>query len=678
MSSDEFVLTSILPPCRPLDYEGRAPGTLYENGGCWRSAAWSPSGLGPLETCLLAVIDADLDLRIIANKTASPRGPWQVHNTLDCSQGLTTDQDSRQRALGTQVECIAWSEALHTPPKRNRNKPESRHDRGVTAFLAAGLRSGEVVVWQRSAAAYNSPEYDHTKVTPLDFKLISRTRVGRWPVTNLCWVTQDLEWDEDGTILLNLVALQPSGPRLLELSATQKAVGELVPSADQPTPWTDCPQVSILRANRLKDGALTILAATPGALRSWSPQNVVAHGSKTGKASSNVADGGSSSGSASSWTTCRLESNVSQANSSANQDADAERDYCAPATSLHVASDGEAHLVLSSGLQYFFMAKVARDADSPAIVGLSSSIAPTTIVSTVSKSKSTVDDLRKQIEQYHTVDGWSQSDSCVVAVVQSVGDASSYRTPLDRKSLLTIMLHVPVALEESTLDDPTSIAEYLYHICDSTNGARPIKAWRPFMLLYYATTGKTQEHILCLIMQLPERELDFDKEDMKELEDPDLSRALIRGWQDTYWSLTWFLREMEVLAVPKEAIEEHRKFTTDYLLKMFTLWYSYTVNFDCVEGPNRRLLDKTIGRIYYEARTHFVFKSSSSSSTFTVGLDRKWNKLAEFLREHVYMDILNADGGGSIPEEAGRQVSRMDMMSGVVPPADPPPFGKVS
>ena len=101
----------------------------------FRSAAWSPAGLGPLGTPLIAALDSEFDLNLLQATHNALRGPWSLHRCLNAHQSRLpegeTPQQQRLRTLGDQVTHSAWSR------KYSRS----------SALLAAGTRSGEVLIW---------------------------------------------------------------------------------------------------------------------------------------------------------------------------------------------------------------------------------------------------------------------------------------------------------------------------------------------------------------------------------------------------------------------------------------------------------------------------------------------------------------------------------------------------
>ena len=109
------------------------PGIL---GDLFRHAVWSPAGLGRYGSCLLAAIDSNCDVKIIAASNNPVVGPWMTQQALNCSQGVKTKEE-RFKVLADQAVSLAWSPALH--------RLDSASD---AALLAVGTRSGEIVIWQ--------------------------------------------------------------------------------------------------------------------------------------------------------------------------------------------------------------------------------------------------------------------------------------------------------------------------------------------------------------------------------------------------------------------------------------------------------------------------------------------------------------------------------------------------
>lgn len=119
----------------------------------YTSAAWSPAGLAINESCLLAVLDSESNLKIIGPSANPLTAPWRTTQVLDVSEGYQADgnhagedneehpddetDEETQLADASQAVCMAWSPALGSTGKLP-----------VAALLVVGTGSGEVVLWQ--------------------------------------------------------------------------------------------------------------------------------------------------------------------------------------------------------------------------------------------------------------------------------------------------------------------------------------------------------------------------------------------------------------------------------------------------------------------------------------------------------------------------------------------------
>lgn len=99
----------------------------------WHSVAWSPTGIGPRASCLLAAIDAPRRLFVYAAARDPVRGPWTSMAQLEAP--VRADVPEHARVLSEQFDAAAWSASATK-----------------AAFLAAGTRGGDLVVWQAEAA----------------------------------------------------------------------------------------------------------------------------------------------------------------------------------------------------------------------------------------------------------------------------------------------------------------------------------------------------------------------------------------------------------------------------------------------------------------------------------------------------------------------------------------------
>lgn len=106
---------------------------LGEIGTIFKHVSWSPAGLGAYDSCLLATLSTNGDIKIVASSGKNPVvGPWMTVHALNVSEGAA--HDGRFEVLADQAICIAWS-------------PVVDHQGNKLAVLAAGTRAGEVVLW---------------------------------------------------------------------------------------------------------------------------------------------------------------------------------------------------------------------------------------------------------------------------------------------------------------------------------------------------------------------------------------------------------------------------------------------------------------------------------------------------------------------------------------------------
>lgn len=118
-------------------------------------AGWSPAGLAINESCLLAVLDSESNLRIIGPSSDPLTAPWKTIQVLDASEGYQlngteADENGEEEsddeidaetglADASHAVCMAWSPALGST---------STNKLPVAALLVVGTRSGEIVLWQ--------------------------------------------------------------------------------------------------------------------------------------------------------------------------------------------------------------------------------------------------------------------------------------------------------------------------------------------------------------------------------------------------------------------------------------------------------------------------------------------------------------------------------------------------
>jgi len=154
-----------MPPApEPADEEiaaATAPSTL---GEAWHAAAWSPAGVGPRHTCVLAAINARRQLSLYVCEGDARTGPY-VSVDVPCGQWAEA-RTGVAHTLATQCSAVRWSPVS---PQRH-------------AWLAAGTRGGDVVLWD----AFERPP-----------RVVSSVRVPQ-AVYALSWSA----WQPDGTVRL--------------------------------------------------------------------------------------------------------------------------------------------------------------------------------------------------------------------------------------------------------------------------------------------------------------------------------------------------------------------------------------------------------------------------------------------------------------------------------------------
>lgn len=126
--------TSVIPlPERPSLRSHSASAPPDASAEHWHSVAWSSTGLGPRASCLLAAIDAPRRLFIYAAARDPVRGPWTRMAQLEAPVHAGAPEPAR--VLSEQFDAAAWSAGA-----------------AGAAFLAAGTRGGDLVVWRADAA----------------------------------------------------------------------------------------------------------------------------------------------------------------------------------------------------------------------------------------------------------------------------------------------------------------------------------------------------------------------------------------------------------------------------------------------------------------------------------------------------------------------------------------------
>lgn len=162
-----------MPPLPELADEEMAAATAPSMlGEAWHAAAWSPAGVGPLQTCALATINARRQLRVYVCEGDARHGPYTGVRIVHLRQvDVPCERWAEARsgvahALATQFSAVRWSPV----------SPQGH------AWLAAGTRGGDVVLWD----AYEQP-----------LRVVSYERVPE-AVYALSWST----WQPDGTVRL--------------------------------------------------------------------------------------------------------------------------------------------------------------------------------------------------------------------------------------------------------------------------------------------------------------------------------------------------------------------------------------------------------------------------------------------------------------------------------------------
>ncbi|WFD33041.1 histone acetyltransferase [Malassezia sp. CBS 17886] len=146
-AGDEVATASVSPPVL---------------SGAWCAAAWSPRGLGPLGSCVLATVNARGSLRVYETQNCV-HGPWvaSAHGSVDAAAPAPRPPPTDLAAqFAAQYLAVAWSH-----PARSPSPP---------ALLAAGTRAGAVHLFRAHPGAPLQLAADATFDSPVQHLAWSR------------------------------------------------------------------------------------------------------------------------------------------------------------------------------------------------------------------------------------------------------------------------------------------------------------------------------------------------------------------------------------------------------------------------------------------------------------------------------------------------------------------------
>lgn len=575
-------------PVLGMDYDSIAPVSLDLN---YLRYSWSPPGLGPLGSCLLAVVDSDLDLNILHAEKNAFKGPWTLAQSLDLNLGWTEDSmkpgSQRFRTLGTQVLDADWSPMVTT------------EDGQRCSILAASTRSGEVVFWSLTRSRTNGNTLDGTQT-------IFRVKVAAFAVNQITWDACFEQQSVPGKARFTLLCVDPrSGPFALSVSLTPNGSVSEVCHYLKPEPPPDKPQIGLLRllprSPEWRECDHGIIITTPGQVRIWLGALAEAK-SDSGREIqfSSASSDHQHSPSGGEWFIFNL-SPVSL------DSMDASRAYSRDSHSVAVALDFEqqAHgaaglcaiVTLASGLRYRipFGASMARG-------GKGSSIAYPLprLASTVRRKNLILEGLEQQVEAIQSVGAWSSLQNDIdgstitpsslittVLAAQSDDEIAAYRVLTHHVNKLTFLLSLPAGRGHALSATSNAQALYISAIEQGLAGEDPshvhstgietsIQAFQPALAIYHSSLtvaerrskgstsplNSTREALLNILTDACERaELAWSKEGADGAShgqsNPATRHKAIRR-KRLYWLALWALEQSntshQATAKSKEAV----------------------------------------------------------------------------------------------------------------------------
>lgn len=470
----------------------------------FRSAAWSPAGLGPLGTCLVAALDSEFDLHLLHATHNALRGPWCLSCCLDAhrnrpSEGETPDQQ-RHRTLGDQVTHAAWS---------------TKHARS-SALLAAGTRSGEVLIWTCWGSGKVSDPV--------------RIQVANQVVQEVLWADKMVLEAGDtpcGTARLTLAAIiARKGVRLLDIIVSGTGI-QCTLLDKQPPFFADGPDVT--RVQLLQSG--DVIATTPGQFHIW-------------RGSEGTANAGSHQ--TPEWTSVQLLSDVSPHDAFLGEE---QRNPFAACVSLDVQGE-TATITLASGLQYRI--------EIPEHRTVTAGVAPSRLVSTVRERDLVLQALKQRLESHQKLAGWHAADSPsaqsvnLVAVLQSDDEIAAYRLLTHKHVKVSLSALIPSGNSNSQGPRAASLAS-LEALLDqaiqqglrSADERSSIHALRPALAIYHSALNAVQNvsntdesspsmhDVRYKLLEIVARAVTA-----RDVDEPVVRRRL-------YWLAAWSLSELE-------------------------------------------------------------------------------------------------------------------------------------
>ncbi|CAO1638349.1 unnamed protein product [Sympodiomycopsis kandeliae] len=503
------------------DYDAVNLGTL---GTIFREAHWSPPGLGPANSCLLAVVTTNWDVKIIAAEKNPVLGPWTVSEAVNCSDGLK-QKKTRFSALADQAVSAAWSPLIPTSPAKRRS-----------ALFAAGTRSGEVIVWQRNEAkaGFSGPK---------------RIQLSTGPIASMAFSDNISEQDDGNEVVLKIAAATTNGPRIVEVivrseaNSDEKSV-ELRVAQSQPPRLADRPCLSWMKF----DAQDQLLITSPGRIRSWQVPSDAMDEDRNHASSSKSVLAQDLPGQGT-WHSCSF---------SIAESAQDDQDPFATvvSASMHEGQASELCITLASRLQY----RVPLTLPLPASVLPESTVSTRRTLALSSSTGLTPDrseteylllNLEQQVENHQTVLGWATDRPTTASpasngarlelagVLQTNGDISAFKVRLDQETKFSLILKLtglyPRAENDSLTYRDLLQAGLKHSFQLKSKDETPIQRYRNILALYYASSPALKRQLL--------------QELCIQLSGPEANDAGSKpSEQDQYWLTSWLRRECSTFA----------------------------------------------------------------------------------------------------------------------------------